>query len=574
MAEVSVSSSVPPRRVWRATVDLARDVLTVSGRRFWGIVLLATLLAVAQGGSFLLLYPVLALLGLAGPEPLVSAFAEIGADLGLAGALALYLLVIALLAALVQVHSLAVLRLVLDYGDRLRARLYSAALDMGWAAARDLRPAALAHSLTAEVSQAGWGADQLLRGLALLLQAPIVLAVALLFSPLFTAVALVFALAGALLLHPLNRRSHALATRLVQSNRALNTALADEFSGLRVLKILRAERGRSAIFLQQAAEVRAVQIAQARAFGLAARGQMLLAAALAAGAVWGGTTLLALSLAEVLTLLALFGRLVLLSQRLQDHWRQLLRVLPHVTTVSDLTQTYRAAAEPPPTQAPRLTRALSLEAVGYRYSPTAPWAVRGVTAYLPAGRITVLTGASGAGKSTLADLVMGLTEAQEGVIRVDDTPLQAGGRVAWRQRVAYVPQDPFLFHDTIRANLRLAAPTADDSQLWAALDRAAAGFVRTLPAGLETIVGERGARLSGGERQRIALARALLQSPDLLVLDEATSALDDTAEAQILNALRGLEGQITLLIIAHRSASLALAHHRLHLTEAGTIAAR
>ncbi len=571
MTEFLAISPVPPRAGLRAAIALARDVLAVSGRRFWGILLLAALLAVAQGGSFLLLYPILALLGLAGSGAIMPVFAEIGAGLGLAGALGLYLLLIALLAVLMHFHSLAVLRLVLDYGDRLRARLYAAALEMGWEAARALRPAALAHSLTTEVSQAAWGGDQLLRTLALLLQAPIILAVALLFSPVFTALALVFALAGALVLLPLNRRSHALATQLVWVNRALSAEVADEFAGLRILKVLGAERGRSDEFFRQVADLRALQIAQARAFSLAARGQMLLAAALAAGAVWGGTALLALSLAEVLVLLVLFGRLVLLVQRGQDYWRQLLRVLPHFATVSEQIATYRDKADPPPAVAPRLTRAVSLEAVGYRYDPSAPWAVRGVTARLPAGQITVLTGASGAGKSTLADLIMGLTEAQEGAIRIDETPLHAGVRVAWRQRVAYVPQDPFLFHDTIRANLRLADPAADDARLWAALERAAAGFVRDLPQGLDTRVGERGARLSGGERQRVALARALLQTPDLLVLDEATSALDDAAEAQILDALRPLAGQVTLLIIAHRSTSLALAQHRLHLAEDGTL---
>jgi ATP-binding cassette subfamily C protein len=126
--------------------------------------------------------------------------------------------------------------------------------------------------------------------------------------------------------------------------------------------------------------------------------------------------------------------------------------------------------------------------------------------------------------------------------------------------VAYVPQDVFLLHDTIAANLRLAAPQASDEELWAALRSAhGADFVERLELKLDTVVGDRGVRLSGGERQRIALARALLRKPSLLILDEATSALDWQNQSLIAKSIDGLRGSMTILTIAHRPSMIAFA---------------
>ncbi|TIV06530.1 MAG: ATP-binding cassette domain-containing protein, partial [Mesorhizobium sp.] len=138
--------------------------------------------------------------------------------------------------------------------------------------------------------------------------------------------------------------------------------------------------------------------------------------------------------------------------------------------------------------------------------------VSDITFDLPAGKVTALIGPSGSGKSTIADMLLGLLEPTSGRILADSVEITAQNRRAWRDQVAYVPQDVFLLHDTIAANLRLAAPGASDEELWATLRNAhAADFVERLASQLETVVGDRGVRLSGGERQRIALARALLR---------------------------------------------------------------
>jgi ATP-binding cassette subfamily C protein len=172
---------------------------------------------------------------------------------------------------------------------------------------------------------------------------------------------------------------------------------------------------------------------------------------------------------------------------------------------------------------------------------------------LAPGSTIALAGPSGAGKTTVCDLMAGLILPTAGQVTVNGRPLTRERLLAWRRSVGLVPQDPFLFHETIEVNLRWARPEATAPQLWGALRLAnAAEFVRGLPEGLETVVGDRGTRLSGGERQRLALARALLREPELLLLDEATSSLDTENELAIRTALSSLRGHTTILLIAHR----------------------
>ena len=140
---------------------------------------------------------------------------------------------------------------------------------------------------------------------------------------------------------------------------------------------------------------------------------------------------------------------------------------------------------------------------------------------------------------------------------VDGEPLSPERRKSWREQISYVAQETFLFNDTVRANLLWARPDADEEQIWLALSLAAAEeFVSALPEGLETTLGDRGVRLSGGERQRLALARALLREPSLLILDEATSALDSENEKRIRKAIDELHGSVTILIITHRLSTI------------------
>jgi len=174
------------------------------------------------------------------------------------------------------------------------------------------------------------------------------------------------------------------------------------------------------------------------------------------------------------------------------------------------------------------------------------------------GESVALIGTSGAGKTTLADIILGLLRPQVGAVEMDGTDIYTIPET-WAHIVGYVPQSVFLIDDTVRNNISFGLPTeqVSDKEIWDALERAQlASFIRTLPDKLDTIVGERGVKISGGQRQRIAIARALYNKPEILVLDEATAALDNETEAAVMESIDALQGQITLIIVAHRLSTI------------------
>ncbi len=181
--------------------------------------------------------------------------------------------------------------------------------------------------------------------------------------------------------------------------------------------------------------------------------------------------------------------------------------------------------------------------------------LRNASFKIPARRITVLSGASGSGKTTLIDLLIGLHRPKAGRVLIGKTDLSDVDLKHWRGQIGYVPQELNLFHSSIRDNVTLGDPALTDTQVLSALELAGAKeFIALLPDGLNTSVGEMGAKMSGGQRQRISLARALVTNPKILILDEVTSALDPKTEAEIVANVRSLRGSYTIVVITHRPA--------------------
>lgn len=200
---------------------------------------------------------------------------------------------------------------------------------------------------------------------------------------------------------------------------------------------------------------------------------------------------------------------------------------------------------------------IRFEKVSFSYPDGEQHVFEGASAYLPAGTKVGVKGASGIGKTTLVDLLLRHFDPDQGVIRIDDRDLRDFNLSAWRQKVAVVAQDIVLFRGTLAENIRYTKPDATREEIMAAIERAQlADFVAQLPDGPETFIGEWGGRLSGGQRQRLAVARALLQDPVLLILDEATSAVDEETERQMIETVDRLFHDRTRLVISHRERPL------------------
>ncbi|VCU70048.1 Putative multidrug export ATP-binding/permease protein [Pigmentiphaga humi] len=441
--------------------------------------------------------------------------------------------------------------------DALRARCFAALLAAEWRWLTGRRSSEHASLLLTDVSRVGVGLHyglQLLAGLAAM--AANLAAASLLSLPL-TGIALA---SGALVFVALRgQRRHALSLGqgLMGANRAMHGQVQENLAGMRLAKTLGIEAG----FLRQFEDSAAALRRQVLRFGISnglsqacfqVSGAILLVGYLAIG-LWWGTPVPVL-----LTLVLVFSRLIpqfMAAHQQLHHW---LHAMPVWQQTQVLLEECRLHAEPA-AQASRpfaAERVIEVRGVRVLHGERERPALDGVSLALPVRSTTAVMGASGAGKSTLADVLAGLVAPDQGQLLVDGQEISGAARHAWRAQVAYVPQDAFLFHDTIRANLLCAAPQASEDDLARALERAAAGFVAQLPQGLDTVVGDGGVRLSGGERQRIALARALLRRPSLLILDEATSALDMENERRIRHAIEQLHGDLTVLIIGHRIATL------------------
>lgn len=205
-----------------------------------------------------------------------------------------------------------------------------------------------------------------------------------------------------------------------------------------------------------------------------------------------------------------------------------------------------------------INQGIDIKNISFRYPESEKWILHNLNMHITPNTSVALIGSSGAGKTTLADIILGILEPQEGDIFVDNVNIKEN-MDGWHGCIGYIPQTIYLMDDTIRANVAFGVncDDIDENGVWDALKEARLyDFVRELPEGLDTVIGDRGVKLSGGQRQRIGIARALYQNPKVLILDEATSALDNATEKEVMGAIEGLYGTRTLIVIAHRLSTI------------------
>lgn len=417
----------------------------------------------------------------------------------------------------------------------------------------------LTNSITIEAGGAAQAYLYAATMTATAIQAIAYTAVALAVSWKATLAYVVLAAVIAALLHRLVEMARKAGKRQTKLLSRMNAGLVDTLQSVKPLKAMAREDLADGVFAAQTHDLNRAQRRQVISKEGRKAVQQPISALMVAIGFWAGLELFALPMATVLVLMLLLSRVLSNFGKVQGDYQELVSSENYYLALRRTLDEAQRHVEPRSGAAtPKLEHAIRLDAVEFAYGETA--VLRDCTLEIPAGSFTTLIGESGAGKTTIVDLIVGLVRPQDGQVRIDGVDLGDLDLHAWRRMIGYVPQENLLLHDTVLRNVTLGDPTLGECDVEAALRGAGAWeFVSSLPDGVRTVVGERGARFSGGQRQRIMIARALAHRPRLLILDEATASLDPATEDALRETLAGLRGSLTVLAISHQRALVDVA---------------
>jgi len=564
-------------------IGYVRHVFHQAGIRAYFAIAVLIGMGLTQGIGLLMLIPFLQLIGIgdSAPTGLVKTIGKVwnftGLPLSLPAVLAVYVGIVSLYAVIQRWSTILNSKLSHSFTRNLRDDLFSSMARVQWLRFIQIRGSDINHVMTSNLTAIDNGTYGLFSLISTIFVALVHIGIAMMLSFPLACVVLVSSGALLLILRPLNRRSYELGEEWRKTMAALFGVLMDHLTGMKVAKSFGAEERHIRSFCSLSANLE--QQANRFAGILSSTGMYYEIGGVIVVSVFFlvGVQFLQLPVPRLLIMLFLFASLVPMFSRIQRMWQGTLNMLPAYEAVLEMGQKFLSAEEPVVSDEAdpiELESAVEFHDVYFQYDKEdSNFVLNGIDVVIRARETTVILGPSGGGKSTFADLLIGLLTPDMGQVLVDGKPLEGDLLHSWRKSVGYVPQESLLFHETLQWNMQWASPESTEEDIWQALRLAAAeDFVRALPEGLNTIVGDRGARLSGGQRQRIALARALLRKPTMLLLDEATSNLDARNEQLIIQALRELRGTMTVVFISHRQSAVECAD-RVVVIEGGRAAA-
>ncbi len=546
---------------------------------------LITLKSASSGLTFLMILPLLGFVGLPMhamqtdySETLSVFFKYIGLSPSLISVLILFSLVMCATASVAYLEQRCSTRLQQGYNQYLRVMIHRAIFFSRWSFLTRQKKSDLVYVLSTEAQNIALCNYQLLNLMNQIFMIAAHTSIAFYLSWSMTSVAILTATALLALMLPVHRLTVSAGRMHLKANQTLQEVLSEQLGALKLIK----SSGLEALSHAQFEASGQILVKQQTQFQMAlARNKLLYACCSAiffSALLYVGIQYLAIPVAQFFVLLIIYARILPMISGAQQVYQGILHKIPSYEHVQFLlNEAHQQQELLEKTAKMPFERKILFHKVYFQYPEASYPVFQDLTLEFKKNTTTALVGPSGVGKTTLVDLVVGLIEPSSGNILIDDVLLSDANRACWRQNIAYMTQDVFLFNTTIRENLLWSSPLSSDAEIRDALMLAAADFVLNFPQGLETIVGENGVFLSGGERQRLGLARAILQKPALLILDESTNALDQKRTSHIHDSLIALKGKMTILIISHHeipemmldeTIDLArLLHHKTSLSE-------
>lgn len=556
-----------------------RKLHQVAGLRLYLNMFTTFAISSLDGFGIYLIVPLLSIIGAfqmnIDEVPLVSSlFAYVESwsiELNLPIVLAIYVILVGGQALLQRSQAVLNSQILQSFARSLRVGTYQGLLQARWEFFLRKRKSDFHHVIVNELGRVNFGTSLFLQMVTGIIFTVIQIGLAFWLSPLLTAVVLASGGLLALCSRKFVKKAKVIGDQATELSQSYFAGISDHFSGIKDIKSNRLEHSHIEWFDSLSKQLENNVVKFVRVNSLSQFVYRISSIALIAGFVYLALEVFHTPMEQLILVVLLFSRLWPRFIAIQSNIEQLAMNIPAFKAMRQLEKEYEQEKEltEPLTgtisshsyerERYPLQYGLECRQVNYRYNPhESEYALRNINVYIPANRMTAVVGKSGAGKSTLIDMLMGLIAPESGQVLVDGVTLRVEKQLlSLRSSIGYVAQDPFLFHESIRENLKLSSPHAEDAELWDALKFSASDeFVRKLPQGLDTVIGDRGIRLSGGERQRIVLARAILKRPSILVLDEATSALDSENERKIQEALDRLKGSMTIIVIAHRLSTI------------------